>query len=124
MPPHWHVEFVNEFNAEFGILPSSVREGIASTANLLQRLGPNMGRPLVDTLHGSRHHNMKEVRLATNAGAWRVAFAFDPARRAVVLVAGNKSGIPSRQFYRRLIRTADIRYDRHLATLASQGPKR
>lgn len=98
MPPNWQVEFADEFHAEFFDLPSSVRQGIATTATLLHRPGPNLGRPLVDTLHGSHHRNMKEMRLTTSEGPWRVAFAFDPTRRAIVLVAGNKSGIPSRRF--------------------------
>ncbi len=80
-----------------------------------------MGRPQVDTLNGSRHANMKEMRFGAVDGAWRVAFAFDTARQAVVLVAGEKSGRSRRRFYRALIRKADERFDRHLARLADEG---
>ena len=88
---------------------------------LLERFGPQLGRPHVDTLNGSRHSNMKELRLSTADGVWRVAFAFDPERRAVLLVAGEKSGGSQRRFYRALIRKADERFDRHLARLPDEG---
>ena len=61
---------------------------------------------------------MKEMRLG---GEWRVAFAFDPERNAVLLVAGDKSGGGGRRFYRALIRKADKRFERHLARLAGEG---
>ena len=76
-----------------------------------------LGRPHVDTLKGSRYSNMKELRFNAEDGVWRVAFAFDPERRAILLVAGDKSGSSERRFYRQLIRKADDRYDRHLKAL-------
>jgi hypothetical protein len=60
---------------------------------------------------------MKELRFTLPDGAWRVAFAFDPCRSAILLVAGNKSGMNERRFYRHLIRTADARFDTHLQDL-------
>ncbi len=98
-------------------MPAQVRREIAALANVLQALGPMMGRPRVDTLNGSRHANMKELRFNADDGVWRVAFAFDPNRRAILLVAGDKSGTSERRFYRELIRKADERFDRHLARL-------
>lgn len=79
-----------------------------------------MGRPEVDTLKGSAHANMKELRFVAGGGVWRVAFAFDPERKAVLLVAGDKSGVGQRRFYRELIRKADGRYNRYLAWLRSK----
>ena len=64
---------------------------------------------------------MKELRFSAASGAWRVAFAFDPVRRAMLLVAGDKSGGGERRFYRALIAKADERFDRHLARLAEEG---
>ena len=75
----------------------------------------------VDTLNGSRYANMKELRFSVADGEWRLAFAFDPARKAVLLVAGDKSGGSAKHFYRALIRRADERFDRHLARLAKEG---
>ena len=63
----------------------------------------------------------KEMRFSAAGGEWRVAFAFDPVRRAVLLVAGDKSGGSQRRFYRALIAKADERFDRHLARLAEEG---
>jgi hypothetical protein len=86
-------------------------------ARLLQQFGPQLGRPRVDTLKGSRHANMKELRLSAADGEWRVAFAFDPKRSAILLVAGDKSGVSEKRFYRELIRKADERFDAHLLWL-------
>src|SRR5579862_2942818 len=79
--------------------------------------GPQLGRPRVDTLNDSRHANMKELRFGAADGEWRVAFAFDTKRKAILLVAGDKSGVGEKRFYRELIRRADNRFDAHLARL-------
>ncbi|WP_397579812.1 type II toxin-antitoxin system RelE/ParE family toxin [Sphingorhabdus sp.] len=79
--------------------------------------GPALKRPHCDTLKGSRHANMKELRFAADDGVWRVAFAFDPKRSAIMLVAGDKSGVSEKRFYKKLIASADDRFDAHLALL-------
>ena len=86
-------------------------------AKLLAEFGPNLGRPTVDTLKGSQHANMKELRFSWNGQVWRVAFAFDPQRQAILLVGGDKGGANQRRFYESLLRVADERYDHHLGTL-------
>ncbi len=90
-------------------------------AHLLEQFGPGLGRPRVDTLKGSTHANMKELRFDTDDGVWRVAFAFDPRRKAILLVCGDKSGGHERRFYQRLIRVADERFDQHLERLKEQA---
>ena len=90
-------------------------------SRLLQQFGPQLGRPRVDTLKGSSHANMKELRFDATDGVWRVAFAFDPKRKAILLVAGDKSGGSEKKFYRELIRKADERFDAHLARLKKRG---
>ena len=120
----WQVAFHTEFVPEFRNLPGQVQDEVYAIGRLLEQFGPRLGRPQVDTLNGSRHANMKEMRFSALDGAWRVAFAFDPAREAVLLVAGDKSGGSGRQFYRELIRKADERFDRHLARLAEEGGTR
>jgi hypothetical protein len=87
---------------------------------MLQEFGPQLGRPRVDTLNGSRHANMKELRFSAADGEWRVAFAFDPRRKAILLVAGDKSGGSEKRFYRELIRKADQRFDAHLARIGRE----
>ena len=110
----WEVRFHPAFEPEFDALSASVQDEILAQAKLLEVFGPTLGRPRVDTLNGSRHVNMKEIRFNAEAGVWRVAFAFDPARRAILLVAGVKSGVSERRFYRELIRRSDDRFDSHL----------
>jgi hypothetical protein len=110
----WTVLIGDEFEPEFLALPNDVQDEILAMARLLQRSGPNLGRPHVDTLKDSKHANMKEVRFDAADGVWRVAFAFDPRRRAILLVAGDKSGGSQKRFYRELIRKADKRFDAHL----------
>ena len=98
-------------------------------ARLLQQFGPLLKRPRADTLNDSRHANMKELRFNAADGVWRVAFAFDPKRKAILLVAGDKSGVSEKRFYKQLIDKADERFDAHLARLNrrkgnSHAPKR
>ncbi len=112
------VQIAEEFEPEFFALQPEVQDAIPTMARLLRRFGPQLGRPQVDTLNGSRHATMKEMRARAAGGEWRVTFAFDPVRRAMLLVAGDKSGGSGRRFYRELIRNADGRFDRHLARLA------
>lgn len=113
----WEVRFHAAFDPEFERFEPRVRKEMLATAMVLEQEGPILGRPYVDTLKGSRHANMKELRLRVGDGVWRVAFAFDPKRRAILLVAGDKAGVSQRRFYEQLIATADQRYDEHLATL-------
>jgi hypothetical protein len=74
----------------------------------------------VDTLKGSHFSNMKELRFDAADGVWRVAFAFDPRRTAILLIAGDKSGIGERRFYRELIRKADERFQAHLTRMTKE----
>jgi hypothetical protein len=113
----WAVEISDEFESEFDALPEGVRVEILALALLLERFGPQLKRPHVDTLKNSRHANMKELRFSAADGEWRVAFAFDTRRAAILLVAADKSGVNERRFYRELIRKADDRFDAHLARL-------
>lgn len=113
----WTVLLHEDFELEVLGLPEPVQDELLAQALVLRRFGPMLGRPRVDTLKGSRHANTKELRFDAEGGVWRVAFAFDPARRAILLVCGDKSGGSERRFYKSLIRRADERFDGHLARL-------
>ena len=113
----WKVNFDDDFKAEFDDFAEEVRLAILQMARVLQRMGPELGRPRVDTLNGSKHANMKELRCDADDGVWRVAFAFDPERKAVLLTAGDKSGVAKKRFYKKLIKNADTRFDAHLERL-------
>src|SRR6266480_782659 len=110
----WVVQLGDEFQPEYEELPVDVQDELLAMTLLLQQFGPQLGRPHVDTLNGSRHANMKELRFKAADGVWRVAFAFDPRRKALLLVAGDKSGGSEKRFYRKLIQKADERFDSHL----------
>jgi len=99
----WNVIFEDTFNEEFEELSRGVQDQLLAHALLLEEFGPQPGRPSVDTLKGSMHSNMKELRFKADKGEWRVAFAFDPKRQAILLVAGDKSGVSKLQFYKALI---------------------
>ena len=119
----WTVEFADAFAPEFRVLHPLVREEILALAGLLGEFGPQLRRPHCDTLKGARHPNMKELRFSLADGEWRLAFACDPSRAAILLVAGSKSGVSERRFYRELIRVADERFDAHLARMEQQGDR-
>ncbi len=110
----------DEFEPEFHVLPGDVRTEILALALVLEQFGPQLGRPRVDTLKGSRYAKMKELRFRAADGEWRVAFAFDRRRAAILLVAGDKSGGSQKRFYRELIRKADERLDAHLARIGER----
>ena len=116
--------FEAAFEAEFEALPQTVQDELLAHGRLLEVMGPLLQRPHADTLKGSRHANMKELRFEAAGGVWRIAYAFDPKRRAILLVAGDKSGQSERRFYRRLIEKADRRLDAHLAQMKSKGAQR
>lgn len=113
----WTVVFHDAFETEFEAFPEAVQDELLARARVLEAYGPQARRPHVDTLKGSKHANMKELRFDAHNGVWRTAFAFDPARRAVLLIAGDKSGGSERRFYDRLIKIADTRFDEHLDSL-------
>lgn len=117
----WTVVFHPEFEPEFDSLPEEVQDEFYAEASFVELMGPATARPHVDTLKGSDFANMKELRFEALSVEWRVAFAFDPKRRAVMLVAGGKTGISKSRFYKALIAKADGRYGRHLEDLEKQA---
>jgi hypothetical protein len=123
MEKQWAVEFHPDFASEVLRFSEAVRLEIYSSVGLLREMGPQLGRPHVDTLNGSKHSNMKELRFRADNGAWRIAFAFDMKRQAILLVAGDKSGVSQDKFYRNLIEIADRRFDRHQAGIAAKKEK-
>jgi hypothetical protein len=120
----WDVEFHGDFVPEYEAMAVEVQDELLAHMAVLEIFGPQLGRPRVDTLFGSRHANMKELRFDAADGVWRFAFAFDPKRRAVVLCGGDKSGGSQRRFHRQLIATADKRFDAHLAAMKAADASR
>jgi hypothetical protein len=113
----WTVLYHDAFVSELEALAETVQDDLLVMVELLSLSGPTLGRPHADTLAGSRHANMKELRFRSDDGVWRVAFAFDPERQAILLVAGDKSGVAQKRFYKGLIARADARFTEHLDSL-------
>ncbi len=88
-----------------------------AVAKLLADYGPQLGRSHADTLKGSKHANMKELRFEGADDEWRAAFAFDPERQAILLVAGDKFGGRQKRFYRQLITKGDSRSSAQVESL-------
>ena len=120
----WAVLFHQKFEIEFDSLSEEVQDEAFANIKLLERFGPVLARPRVDTLKGSRYANMKELRFDAADGVWRLAFAFDPKRRAILLCCGDKSGGSESSFYRRLIAKADERYRMYLAQLKAESKRK
>ena len=117
------MQLYDAFDAEFEDLPEAIQDELLAHAKLLEVSGPQLGRPRVDTLNGSKHANMKELRFNADDGVWRVAFASDPERKAILLVCGDKSGGSKKRFYKRRIKKADKRFDDHLSRLPKKSRK-
>lgn len=117
----WKVLFNDEFAAEFEELPGEVQDELLAYVKLLQQAGYQLKRPHADTLNGSKYSNMKELRFKVKKGVWRVAYAFDPNREVIVLVAGDKTGVSQKRFYKQLIAKADRRFKDHLRQLKEKG---
>ena len=115
----WEVEYTDQFGGWWEGLSVEQQEALDDRVMLLAEVGPGLGRPVVDTITGSRHANMKELR-ASQGGALRVLFAFDPRRQAILLLGGDKSGRWN-EWYRRAIPEADELYDSHLEELRAEG---
>lgn len=111
----YEIVFHPDYRPEFRALDLEVREAIGKVFDLIRRLGPAAGRPHVDTLKNSRYDNMKEMRVNAAGGVWRVAFAFDPRRQAVIICGGDKHGVSESRFYARLVDLADRRFTVWLA---------
>src|SRR6476469_219723 len=113
----WNIEFHFDFYSEFTEFPTDVRLELLAKLTLLQEFCPNLKRLHVDTLNGSAYINRSELRFQAAGGVGGVAFAFDPRRSAILLVAGDKSGSSKNRFYKQLIKIVDSRFTAHLNKL-------
>jgi hypothetical protein len=114
----WTVLFDEDFAEWLDTLPEKLRRKILGHVELLETLGPNLGRPRVDGIKGSVYPNMKELTVQYKGSPWRILFAFDTQRNAVLLVGGNKTG--SGRWYAESIPIADQRFSRHLESLKNE----
>jgi hypothetical protein len=115
----WEVEFTDEFGAWWEGLSEAEQVDVRAEVSLLRRFGPTLGRPHVDSVASSKHGNMKELRVQHRGRPYRVLFAFDPRRAAILLIGGNKTG--KGRWYKEFVPIADRLYDEHLETLRREG---
>lgn len=108
----WEVLFIDEFGVWFEALSEDQQDAVIARVGLLETEGPALGRPTVDTIVGSRHRNMKELRVS-KGGAIRILFAFDLKRQAVLLLGGDKTG-QWVAWYEAAIPLADELFDAYL----------
>src|SRR5436309_5481175 len=114
----WEIEYTDEFEEWWNALTVPQQTTIDDAVVALEELGPALGRPWVDTVRGSRHPNMKELR--PRGGNIRVLFAFNPLRTAILLIGGDKTG-RWQDWYGEMIQRADDLYDQHLKELREEG---
>lgn len=115
----WEVEVTDEFLDWWRKLTDDQKESLTDRVDLLAERGPDLGRPVVDRIQTSRHHNMKELR-AAQGGALRVLFMFDPRRQVILLLGGDKTGAWN-DWYEWAIPAADDLYDEYIEQLKREG---
>jgi len=108
----WEIEFAGEFGQWWDSLKDEEQDSIGQVVGLLEKLGPALPRPYADTIGGSRHANLKELRVQHAGRPFRILFAFDPRRCALLLIGGDKTG--NDRWYEEFVPVADRLFDEHL----------
>ena len=112
----WAIQTTDIFDQWYESLDDTDRGNVLASLLVLRQIGPQLGRPHADTVNGSCHRNMKELRIQSKGKPLRAFFAFDPERKGIVLCAGNKAK-KDKRFYEEMIPIADREFTAHLETL-------
>ena len=115
----WEVEYVDEFEKWWNNLGDAEQESVDASVRLLEQMGPNLPFPHSSGVEGSKHRNMRELRVQHGGRPYRVLYAFDPRRMAILLLGGDKTG--NRRWYEINVPIADRLYDDHLKELRRKG---
>jgi hypothetical protein len=115
----WEIEYVGEFEFWWNHLSEDEQDDIAAYVKLLEEKGPSLPFPYSSGVEGSRHNHMRELRIQHAGDPYRVLYAFDPRRTALLLLGGNKKG--NDRWYEENVPIADKLYDNHLAQLRKEG---
>lgn len=118
----WGIEFTDEFGQWFDALAEAQQDAVAVKVALLEQLGVLLDHPHSSDVVGARHGHMRELRIQHGGEPYRVLYAFDPRRIAILLIGGNKAG--DGRWYDRMIPIADRLYDEHLKSLARETESR
>ena len=114
----WDVEYTVEFEDWWAVLTESERESVMASVGLLEERGPSLGFPHTSDIRGSRHGRLRELRIQHEGRPYRVFYAFNPLRTALLLIGGDKTG--DAQFYERMVPIANALYDTHLTELREE----
>jgi hypothetical protein len=117
----WSVIFDERFSAWLDAQEEDLQDEIAANLKVLQEDGPALGRPRVDRVRGSAFENLKELRVQYHGAPYRILFAFDFRRQAVLLVGGCKAG--DKRWYKTNVPIADKRFKQHLEELRRESEK-
>jgi len=115
----WEVEYTDELGAWWAELTEAEQESIDASVRLLEAKGPNLGFPHSSGIEGSRHAHMRELRVQHAGRPYRILYAFDPRRSALLLIGGDKTG--DTRWYEVQVPIADKLYDTHLEILRKEG---
>lgn len=115
----WEIEFTDEFEAWWNTLSIAEQESVRASVKLLGEFGPKLGYPHTSGVVGSRHSHMRELRVQHAGRPYRLLFAFDPRRCAILLIGGDKTG--NDRWYEQNVPIADRLYDEHLESLRREG---
>ena len=115
----WEVEYTDEFEHWWKDLTHAEQESVAAHVELLEQRGPEVPHPYSSAVVTSRHGHMRELRIQHAGRPYRVLYAFDPRRVAILLIGGDKTGY--HRWYATFVPVADALYDRHLASLEREG---
>ena len=119
MPDKWEVEYTDELGAWWDDLTEAEQVSIDSSVRLLEEKGPNLGFPHSSGIEGSKHSHMRELRVQHGGRPYRILYAFDPRRSAILLIGGDKTG--NKRWYEVQVPIADKLYDAHLTLLRKEG---
>ena len=117
----WAVEFTNEFEEWWNGLEEAEQIKIAAAVRLLEKYGPELPYPWCSGVNGSRHSHMRELRVQIQGRPFRVLYAFNPKRTAILLIGGDKTGYE--RWYEVYVPIADRLYDQHLEELEQEANK-
>jgi len=118
----WDVEYTDQFEYWWDGLDVSEQEDVAAVVMLLGKFGPQLPFPYSSAISGSRHGHMRELRIQHKGEPYRVLYAFDPRRSAILLIGGNKTG--KDRWYDETIPAADNLYDEHLRMLEQESQEK
>jgi hypothetical protein len=114
----WDVEYTDEFGRWWDTLTEAEQESVDVSVRLLEAMGPQLPFPHSSGVNGSRHGHMRELRVQHAGRPYRVLYAFDPKRAAILLLGGDKTG--NKRWYEVHVPLADRLYDAHLKELAEE----